>query len=110
MWPVSFIKDDCINRLFLFILQPVNRTEFYVELIDDDRDQFGEENNELIDRFAITITGNITKKKISGIYNLAKLELSFSIQCSDNFFGESCLFNSPNLFSSSANEEVTGNV
>ena len=43
-----------IIKLFCYF-QPLNRMEFYIELIDDDSGQPGEENNEPVDRFVILI-------------------------------------------------------
>lgn len=64
--------------------------EFYIELIDDDELDISEKNNELIDRFAIPITGNIPNKRFYGIFGFAEVNLTFDIHCSEHYSGANC--------------------
>lgn len=76
--------------LLLLLLQPLNRMEFYIELIDDDRGQQGEENNELVDRFVIPINNKMSENTYSGLFGLASIHLSLNVHCSEFYFGDSC--------------------
>ncbi len=62
--------------------------EFYIELIDDDITQLGDENNELVDRFVIPITNVTSIKEYSGIFGLATISVSLNISCLE--FVEDC--------------------
>ncbi len=64
--------------------------EFYIELIDDDSSQPGEENNELVDRFVIPINDKMSDGTYSGIFGLASIHLSVNVQCSEFYFGDNC--------------------
>jgi len=52
--------------------------------------QMEESNNELIDRFAVSIMGNVTTQTYTGIFELVQLTLSITVRCSEYFYGESC--------------------
>lgn len=62
----------------------------FVELRDFDFDFYGE----LIDRFAINITsavGSSTgRETYHGIFGLASIDLSFRVECLENFHGDTC--------------------
>lgn len=68
----------------------MNGIQFYVELLDDDSQEPEGKNNELIDRFAINITGNVTNQIYTGIFNLTSLELTITVKCAKYFYGKDC--------------------
>ena len=66
--------------------------DIYIELIDDDRISTGEENNELIDRFNIPISGNSSRTTYLGVFGLAEITLSLTIRCSKGFIDSDCRY------------------
>ena len=68
-----------LSNIHNYHLQPMNGTQFYLELLD--RDSGGK--NDLIDRFAINISvpvnSFIERANYSGIFGMAMLEVSFYV-------------------------------
>ena len=82
-------------HMYIKILQPEDGVQIFMELVDIDVDS----GPDLIDRFAINVTSqpnNISaREQHTGLFQLAEIEVSFSLACAENFCGLNCDVYSP---------------
>ncbi len=84
---VLLIHDGMI--LLVHVFQSAEGVQIFFEFVDDDFS-----SNDLIDRFAINVTlpvGTTTERETySGIFGLATVNISFTLECAENFYDANC--------------------
>ena len=74
----------------MLLLQPDDGVQLFIEIIDSD----GNNDDELIDRFAINVSipvGSTTERTTyPGIFGFATIDMSFTLTCTENFYGPKC--------------------
>ena len=72
------------------LFQSAEGVQIFLELVDDD---FTNTENEFLDRFAINVTipaGSTVTANYSGIFGVATVNISLTLQCSETYYDASC--------------------